>query len=134
MILEGGTYLMQRETLGRELPILFFMKTLIFSYVLTGVFLALLSFMLYKFHLGEKVVTIAIILIYVAATFFAGFVTGRKMGSRKFFWGAVEGAAYFLVLVLISLVAGQEGFRSGNSFVTTLILCAGGGMLGGMLS
>ena len=50
MILEGGTYLMQRETLGRELPILFFMKTLIFSYVLTGVFLALLSFMLYKFH------------------------------------------------------------------------------------
>ena len=122
MILEGGTYLMQRETLGRELPILFFLKTLIFSYVLTGAFLALLSFMLYKFHLGEKVVT------------FAGFVTGRKMGSRKFFWGAVEGAAYFLVLVLISLVAGQEGFRSGNSFVTTLILCAGGGMLGGMLS
>ena len=78
---------MQRETLGRELPILFFLKTLIFSYVLTGAFLALLSFMLYKFHLGEKVVTIAIILIYVAATFFAGFVTGRKMGSRKFFGG-----------------------------------------------
>ncbi|MGN0402998.1 MAG: TIGR04086 family membrane protein [Acetatifactor sp.] len=125
---------MRQEATWKELPILFLMKTLLFSYLLTGAFLALLSFMLYKFGLGERTVTAAIIIIYVAATFFAGFLAGKKMGCRKFIWGALEGGAYFLVLVLISLVAGQEGFASGNSFFTTLILCAGGGMLGGMLS
>lgn len=125
---------MQQEEKWKQLPVLFLMKNLLFSYILTGVLLALLSFVLYKAGLGEKVVSIAIIAIYVAATFFAGFLAGKKMGSRKFLWGALEGGAYFLVLVLISLAAGQDGFAAGNTFLTTLVLCAGGGMLGGMLS
>lgn len=125
---------MQQEGKWKEIPILFLMKSLLFSYILTGALLALLSYLLYKAGLSEKIVSIAIIAIYVAATFFAGFLAGKKMENRKFLWGAVEGGAYFLVLVLISLVVGQSGFAEGNSFITTLVLCAGGGMLGGMLS
>lgn len=125
---------MQQEGKWKEIPVLFLMKSLLFSYILTGGLLALLSYLLYKAGLGEKIVSIAIIAIYVAATFFAGFLAGKKMENRKFLWGAVEGGAYFLVLVLISLAVGQNGFAEGNTFITTLVLCAGGGMLGGMLS
>lgn len=125
---------MQQEGKWKEIPVLFLMKSLLFSYILTGGLLALLSYLLYKAGLGEKIVSIAIIAIYVAATFFAGFLAGKKMGNRKFLWGAVEGGAYFLVLVLISLAVGQKGFADVNTFITTLVLCAGGGMLGGMLS
>ncbi len=116
------------------IPVFFLMKALLFSYLLTGILLTLLSFLLYKLGFGEKTVSLAIIGIYVAATFFAGFLAGKKMKNRKFFWGLLEGVAYFLILAVISLAAGPDGAKLGNSFFTTLALCAGGGTLGGMLS
>ena len=125
---------MEQKSNAGEFPIFFLLKTLLFSYILTGILLALLAFLLYKMGLGEKAVTIAIIVIYVAATFFGGFMAGKKLKNRKFLWGLVLGAAYFLVLSALSLSVGQEGLQMGNSFLTTLVLCAGGGMLGGMLS
>ena len=110
------------------------LKTLLFSYILTGVLLALLAFFLYKLGLGEKAVSVAITVIYVACTFFAGLIAGKKLKSRRFLWGLLMGGAYFLVLALVSLVAGGGDMGVGNSFFTTLVLCAGGGMLGGMIS
>lgn len=125
---------MEQSSKVGGIPVVFLLKSLLFSYILTGVFLVLLSFLLYKLELGEKVVAIAIIAIYVAATFFAGFMAGKKMQSRKFLWGLLEGAAYFLILAVISAFAGEEGVTFGKSFFTTLALCTGGGMMGGMLS
>ncbi len=101
---------MEQTTKNGRIPVVFLLKGLFFAYALTGVLLALLSFLLYKFGLGEKTVAIAIIVIYVA-----------------------EGAAYFIVLALISFLAGDRTAVFGNTFFTTLALCAGGGMLGGML-
>ena len=116
------------------IPVAFLLKSLLFSYILTGVMLALLAFLLYKLGLGEKTVSVAIIVIYVAATLFGGFVAGKRMGSRKFLWWLLMGSAYFLVLTAVSLCVGGAGIDVGTSFFTTLVLCAGGGMLGGMLS
>jgi putative membrane protein (TIGR04086 family) len=70
----------------------------------------------------------------VAATFFAGFMTGKKIRNRRFLWGLLEGCAYFLVLAAVSFAVGQGKTGIDTSFFTTLVLCAGGGMLGGMLS
>ena len=83
---------------------------------------------------GDPGICIAIIAIYVVATFFAGFVAGKRMESRRFLWGLVMGCAYFLVLAVVSFAAGKGDMQVGSSFFTTLVLCAGGGMLGGMLS
>jgi len=116
------------------IPVGFLLKSLLFSYILTAILLAVLAFLLYKLGLGEKIVSGAIIMIYVAATFFGGFLTGKRMNSRKFLWGLGMGAAYFLVLAAVSLCMGKDGVQIGNSFLTTMVLCAGGGMLGGMLS
>ncbi len=117
-----------------EIPVLFLLKSLLFSYILTGGLLLLLALLLYKAGLSQKVVSACIIVIYVLATFFVGFMSGKKLGSRKFLWGALMGAAYFLVLVLISLAVNHQLGVLTNSFLTTLVLCSGGGMLGGMLS
>lgn len=126
---------MSREPEGGEgIPVLFLLKSLLFSYILTTALLLLLAFVLYKMDLSERPVAIAIIVIYVVATFFAGFVTGKKLNNRKFLWGLFMGAAYFVVLALLSLTINQSTDALGNSFFTTLALCAGGGMLGGMLS
>ena len=112
----------------------FLLKSLLFSYILKGVMLALLAFLLYRFGLGERAVSIAIIVIYVVATLFSGFMAGKRIKSRRFLWGLVMGGAYFLVLAVVSLIAGKGDVQIGSSFFTTLALCAGGGMLGGMLS
>ncbi len=120
---------------GREpFPIFFFIKTLLFQYIVTGLLLLVLSFLLFKMGLGEKTVSFAIVVIYVLSTFFGGMMAGKRMESRKFLWGLLVGGTYFLFLTLLSLLLGEEGIRMGNSFWTTLVLCAGGGMLGGMIS
>ena len=125
---------MERGIEEKNVPIMFLLKSLLFSYILTAVLLLVLALLLYKVGLSEKVVSIAIIAVYVAATFFAGFITGKKMQSRKFLWGLLIGGAYFCVLLVVSVLANQSGGELGDSVVTTFVLCAAGGMLGGMIS
>lgn len=116
------------------IPVLFLLRSLLYAYILTVALLALLALLLYKMNLTEKPVAIGIILIYVVSTLFIGFLAGRKMGSRKFFWGLCMGGMYFVVLALMSLVLRQTPDALGSSFWSTLLICGGGGMLGGMLS
>lgn len=125
---------MERVSAEKKTSAAFFLKCLLFSYILTLALLLLLAFLLYKLGLTEKMVSVAIIVIYIGATFLAGFMAGKKMQTRKFMWGLLLGSAYFLILVMISLIINHSLGNFANSFLTTYALCAGGGMLGGMLS
>ena len=49
-------------SVGRKMMVV--MKGLIFSYAVTGVLLALLAFLVFKFQLGESITDIAIVAIY----------------------------------------------------------------------
>lgn len=125
---------MGRNETEQSLPIMFLLKCLFGSYILTAVLLVLLTFLLYQFGLSERTVSIAIIAIYVIATFFAGYLAGKKIQNRKFIWGLLLGVVYFLVLLVVSLLVNHSVGEVGNSLGTTFVLCAAGGMLGGMLS
>lgn len=116
------------------IPVFFLMRCLLAAYILTALLLAVLALLLYKLGLGEKLVAGAIICIYVAATFFGGLRAGKRLQNRRFLWGLLVGGAYFLVLTAVSLCFGHGSLQPETSFFTTLVLCAGGGMLGGMLS
>ena len=59
-------------------PVLALAKCLLASYVLTLLLLCLLALLLYKLHLTEGMVTIAISAIYVVTTFMAGFLAGKN--------------------------------------------------------
>ena len=109
-------------------------KALLTSYIITGFLLLILAFLLYQFQLNKSVVNIGITAIYILSCFSAGFIEGKIMGTRKYIWGALVGFLYFVLLTIISLAVNQ-GFQGNSStFVTTLLLCTAGGMLGGMLS
>lgn len=125
---------MNRKPEGGGFPILLLVKILLFSYIITGLMLMLLALLLLNFNLGVKAVTGAVIAIYVIATFFAGMIIGKRMDNRKYLWGMLEGLAYFVVLALISLIAGKDGFAPAGSVLTTLALCVCGGTMGGMVS
>lgn len=127
------TRLREKEAQTGRLPVILG-KCLLASYLLTGGGLLLLALLLYRFQLSEQIVSIGIIVIYAAATFLAGFLTGKGAGDRRFFWGLVAGTLYFVLLALLTLAV-NHGFKDfGNHYFTTLMICAGSGMLGGMLS
>lgn len=112
----------------------FIMKCLLISYLITTGLLLLLALMLYRFSLSEKTVSICIIAIYIIVTFLAGFLAGKREGNRKFLWGLLMGALYFVILIIISLIVNHGMNAVSGNFFTVLILCAGSGMLGGMVS
>lgn len=112
----------------------FILKCLLFSYLLTTGFLLLLALLLYRFGLSEKIVSVCIIAIYIIVTFLAGFLTGKREGNRKFLWGLMMGSLYFLILIVVSLIVNHGLTGISGNFFTVLALCAGSGMLGGMVS
>ena len=112
----------------------FVLKSLLVSYLLTAGLLLLLALFLYKFSLTEKIVPLCITGIYILVTFLAGFLAGKREGSKKFLWGLMMGCLYFIILTLVSLIVNHGMGELSSGFFTTLVLCAGSGMLGGMLS
>ena len=101
---------------------------------LTGILLLVLTLLLYRLGLSEENVNAGVILIYVISTFAGGFVIGKLSGARKFLWGLIAGAIYFVLLFLISFGIYHSIQSGAGSLATTFLLCAGGGMLGGMVS
>ena len=114
--------------------VIFVTKCMLAAYILTAGLLLLLAFMLYRFGLSEKVVSLCIIGIYIAVTFAAGLIAGKRSGKRKFLWGLAMGVAYYAILVIVSLIVNRGLQDVAGNMVTVFFLCAGSGMLGGMIS
>ena len=119
---------------GLERKILWMVKALLCAYVVTGIMLLILTVLLYKLGLSEENVNAGIILIYVISTFSGGFMICKFAKIRKFLWGLLAGVLYFILLLLISLGIYHSLRGEAVHLVTTFLLCAGGGMLGGMVS
>ena len=110
------------------------LKGLVVSYIVSAVLILVLAFLLYKFRLPKQIIGIGVTAVYIISTFLGGFLLGKHTKVKKFLWGLCMGMAYFLILIVISLIV-NGGFQnvSGN-LLLTMILCGGSGMLGGMLS
>lgn len=128
---------MEKKTAGRqgvEQTAVRMLKSLLCAYIVTGIMLLILTLLLYKAGLSEENINAGIILTYVISTFAGGFVIGKLTGVRKFLWGLLTGIVYFVLLLLISLGVYHSLQGEIASLLTAFLLCAGGGMLGGMVS
>ncbi len=110
------------------------LKPLLAACIATVLLLLLFTLLVFKLELDEGKVTVGILAVYVLACFLGGFLSGRRMGSRKFLWGMAVGLGYFLLLFVMSLAARQGISATPVQIFTTLFICAGSGMLGGMFS
>lgn len=128
----GGRKMERTE--GNNRIVLKVLSTLLIMYIVTGAALFLLSFLLYKMELTENVVTIGIMVIYVVSGLLGGIIIGKRMKTRKFLWGIVMGAAYFLVLMIGSVLMNRGLTSDGLHMTMTLLMCMGAGMIGGMVS
>ena len=109
-------------------------KALLISYLVTGVILAILSYFVFQYEIKEGIVNIMIVATYVIANFMGGFISGKRMKERTFLWGLGLGVMYAAILLVVSYALGNGGALMDKSNLTMLMLCTGGGMLGGMLA
>lgn len=110
------------------------LRSLLFAYLLSGVLILLMSFLLYKLKLKEAQINTAVYIIYVLACLIGGFLSGRAFRTRRFFWGLLTGVLYFVVLAIVSWLMKQGITADASRILTVLACCAAGGTLGGMMS
>ena len=120
--------------LEKNQKIIWLLKALLFSYVVTGISLLLLSVLLYKFEWNEHLVSAASVAVYVLSTVVGGIVIGKLVRTRRFFWGLLLGNLYFILLLVITIILYRSLSGNGLNMLTAWILCTGGGMTGGMIS
>ena len=72
--------------------------------------------------------------IYVVSAFCRRIFNRKASESPQIYLGLMLGILYFLLLVLVSFGVYHTLQGDVMQIVTTLVLCAAGGMLGGMLS
>lgn len=110
------------------------LRSLLFSYLATGILLFAVSLGLYKFRFHPAQVGLAVHFIYAITCFLGGFLAGKSLRQRRFFWGFLTGLAYFLVLFFMSAALDKGITADTNQILTVLGICAASGTIGGMAS
>ena len=97
------------------------LKSLLFAYALTGLFLLLLAFLLFQFDLGEGPVAAGIIAVYVISCLLGGFMAGKIMRKDKYLWGILVGLCYFVLLITVSFAVQGKWDMTAQHAVTTFL-------------
>lgn len=122
------------ESAKRQSKLTQMIKMLLVAYLVTGVSLLLLAFLLYKFELNESQVNLGILVTYILSCFVGSFVLGKSVRQRCFLWGMGLGISYALLLTIVTWVTEHKIQGDMKSFFITYGLCVMAGALGGMLS
>ncbi|MCD7990657.1 MAG: TIGR04086 family membrane protein [Clostridia bacterium] len=107
------------------------LRSLLISYVLSGILLAALAFALYKLRLKEGQVNLMVYAVYLLTCLSGGFLAGKRIRQRRFFWGLLSGLLYFLVLFAVSWAMNMGSAIDMERSVTVMGICALGGTIGG---
>ena len=121
----------QARTESMIIPVMVILVTM---YIITGILLMLLAFLMYRMDLGEPVVNGAIIAIYIIAGFFGGFLIGKKTKVKKYLWGLLMGVLYYGVLLAVGLILHQGLDAEPVHLLSTMVLCLFSATAGGMIS
>ncbi len=82
---------------------------------------------------GQSRVSISGYVITVLSVLTGGIYAGHRMECRRFLWGMISGAVYYVILCLISVAFGGIAASEWQFCLPFVLLCLGSGMLGGML-
>lgn len=108
-------------------------KALILSALVTCAAVALLALMSYLLHFSDGKINIGVVVIDILACLIGGIAAGKGMREKKYLWGLLLGALYFGIMFLISVALSGKAGGSATSYITTVLICLGSGMLGGMI-
>lgn len=122
------------QTVLKESRGMVLVKALFASYIITGIILLILALIMYKFEPSSIVISSGVVFSYIFSAFAGGLLVGKKTPEKKFLWGIVLGVLYFAIIFAVSILMNKDIVSKMGSTLTVFIMCAFGGMLGGMLS
>ena len=109
-------------------------KILLVMYAVTALLLFLLAVLVQKLGWESGTISVGISVVYVLSCFLGGFLAGKVQKTKKFIWGILMGLMYVIVMLVITMIV-KKGLGGGTAdFALNLLLCLGGGMIGGMVS
>lgn len=122
------------KVLHRNSKVVVILRDLLVSYIITGLLLLLLAFLMLKADVSGMILNGGILLTYILSSFTGGFLLGKSAEQKRFLWGLGMGALYFVTLVLISILTNSVMGMEAGRVVTVMAVCLFSGMLGGMIS
>ncbi len=122
------------KVLHRNSKVVVILRDLLVSYIITGLLLMLLAFLMLKADVSGMILNGGILLTYILSSFTGGFLLGKSAEQKRFLWGLAMGALYFVILVLISILTNSVMGMEAGRVVTVMAVCLFSGMLGGMIS
>ncbi len=122
------------KVLHRNSKVVVILRDLLVSYIITGLLLMLLAFLMLKADVSGMILNGGILLTYILSSFTGGFLLGKSAEQKRFLWGLGMGALYFVILVLISILTNSVMGMEAGRVVTVMAVCLFSGMLGGMIS
>lgn len=122
------------KSFSKNTRVIYILEALVFAYIITGLLLLLISFLMLKLELSSLVISGVINFAYIASAFAGGFFIGKKTEQKRFIWGLFTGILYFIILMLVSLMMNRTGALPLGSLFTVFIITGLSGMLGGMIS
>ena len=124
---------MKKEEKQRGL-VWIFARQMLLSYLITGILLLILSFILYRWDLSAGKLQIGIYIVYGLVNLINGWILGKCCRTRRFVWGALGGVLYFVILFLVSLIINHGIVIEFTGILWSFLICVLGGMAGGMVS
>lgn len=125
---------MRERSKKQQAPaVITFLKILAAMYIVSGLLLVILAVLVSKTEQEELIANIGIIVIYVLSCALGGFLAAKVRANRKFLWGMLMGAMYFAVLFAVSFAMNKGADLDPVHLVTTMAICVGAGMAGGMI-
>ena len=110
-----------------------FVKLMAVGYGITAVLLLGITFLLYRFQLGEGQIHLLVTAVYVLICGVGGFLSGKVWKRKRLLLGLLYGGVFFGILFLLSLFAGGL-YQSPLNALKVCLLCLAGGAVGGVLS
>lgn len=107
-------------------------KVMATSAIISFALMCLFSLIMLKIEVNETTLKAFVVLIYAISTFAGGFIMGKVMENKKYLWGMGCGFIYFLVILVMALVMGNEGNIASLGPVVCFVTCLAGGTIGGM--
>lgn len=117
----------------KKKTIIHMVKGVVLAYIISGICLVLLAFLMFQWDVSEGVIRGGIIFAYVFSCFVSGMVVSAHQEGRKYLWGLFVGLLYYIILLVCSMIFNRAVFMQIPGILPALFLCGFGGMLGGML-
>lgn len=109
-------------------------KGLLFSAILLTALIFFLAFLMYKTQWTDSTMSTLVIVIYCLSAFIGSFYFAKHTSKRRFLWGLLFGAIFFLLYIAVVLsLTFSSGFSIQRLF-TFFAFSLVAGVLGGMFS